>query len=150
MSLQSKIMEEMKAAMKAKDQIVLESLRAIKSAILLAQTETGAKQELSEEDEIKLLQKLVKQRKDSAAIYIEQGRTDLAAPETAQAAVIEKFLPAQLSEEEVAAIVSKIISDTGADGMKDMGKVMGLAGKELAGKADGKTISTIVKQKLTT
>ena len=148
MSLQSKIMDSMKEAMKAKDTVALESLRAIKSGILLAQTESGAKEEISEEDEIKLLQKLVKQRKDSAAIYIEQGRQDLADPEIAQAAVIEKFLPAQLGEEEVEAVVKKIITDNGFSGMADMGKVMGIASKELAGQADGKTISSAVKKAL--
>lgn len=141
-------MDSMKEAMKAKDTVALESLRAIKSGILLAQTESGAKEELSEEDEIKLLQKLVKQRKDSAAIYIEQGRQDLADPEIAQAAVIEKFLPAQLGEEEVEAVVKKIIADNGFSGMADMGKVMGIASKELAGQADGKTISSAVKKAL--
>lgn len=149
MSLQSQIMDAMKTAMKAKDTVSLESLRAIKSAILLAQTETGAREEISKEDEIKLLQRLVKQRKDSAAIYIEQGRPDLAEPEVAQAAVIEQFLPAQLSEAEVETIVAKTIADTNAEGMKDMGKVMGLVSAELAGKADGKTISNIVKKLLT-
>ncbi|MAQ75437.1 MAG: glutamyl-tRNA amidotransferase [Aquimarina sp.] len=148
MSLQDNVMTAMKEAMKAKDTNALTSLRAIKSAILLAQTESGAKQELSEEDEIKLLQKLVKQRKDSAAIFAEQGRDDLAQPELDQAAVIEQFLPEQLSEEEVEKVVEDIIAKTGADGMKDMGKVMGMASQELAGKADGKTISTIVKNKL--
>jgi len=148
MSLQSKIMEEMKAAMRSKDTVALEALRAVKSAILLAKTDSGAKDELNQDEEIKLLQKLVKQRKDSATIFTEQGREDLAAPEIAQAAVIEKFLPEQLSEDEVASIVNSIIEKTGASSMKDMGKVMGMASKELAGKADGKTISTIVKQKL--
>ncbi|WP_340075491.1 GatB/YqeY domain-containing protein [Leptobacterium sp. I13] len=148
MSLQEQIMGEMKAAMRSKNTVALEALRAIKSAILLAKTETGAKEELSKEEEIKLLQKLVKQRKDSAAIYEEQGREDLAAPEIAQANVIEKFLPEQLSEEEIAEIVTKVIAETSAEGMKDMGKVMGAVTKTLAGKADGKTISTIVKQKL--
>ncbi|MEL1245739.1 GatB/YqeY domain-containing protein [Flavobacterium sp. DGU11] len=148
MSLQTQIMDEMKTAMKAKDTIALESLRAIKSAILLAQTESGAKEEISQEDEIKLLQRLVKQRKDSANIYIEQGRQDLADPELAQVAVIEKFLPAQMSEEEVEAIVKKIIADNGFSGMADMGKVMGIASKELAGTADGKTISNVVKKSL--
>lgn len=148
MSLSAKIMDSMKEAMKAKDTVTLESLRAIKSAILLAQTESGAKEEISEEDEIKLLQRLVKQRKDSANIYIEQGRQDLADPEIAQAAVIEKFLPAQLSEEEVEAVVKRIVADNGFAGMADMGKVMGIASKELAGSADGKTISTVVKRVL--
>lgn len=140
-------MEQMKAAMKAKDSLTLESLRAIKSALLLANTESGAG-ELSEADEIKLVQKLVKQRKDSAAIFAQQGRDDLAAPELAQAEVISKFLPEQLSEEEIEKVVVATIAATGASGMQDMGKVMGMVSKELAGQADGKTISTIVKSKL--
>ncbi|MCO6147064.1 GatB/YqeY domain-containing protein [Flavobacterium sp. NRK1] len=148
MSLQNDIMDAIKNAMKAKDTVALESLRAVKSALLLAQTESGAKEELSAEEEIKLLQRLVKQRKDSANIYIEQGRQDLADPELEQAAVIEKFLPAQLSEEEVEAVVKKIIADNGFSGMADMGKVMGIASKELAGTADGKTISNAVKKAL--
>jgi uncharacterized protein YqeY len=148
MSLQSQIMDAMKTAMKEKDTVALESLRAIKSGLLLAQTESGAKEEISAEDEIKLLQKLVKQRKDSAAIYIQQGRQDLADPELAQAAVIEKFLPAQLTEEEVEAVVRRIIAENGFSGMADMGKVMGIANKELAGTADGKTISGAVKKAL--
>ena len=148
MSLQIQINEEIKTAMRAKDTVSLESLRAVKSALLLAQTETGSKEEISEEDEIKLLQRLVKQRKDSANIYVEQGRPDLAEPELLQAAVIEKFLPAQLSEAEVEAVVAKIIADSGASGMASMGKVMGEASAQLAGKADGKTISTIVKKLL--
>ncbi|NNE75579.1 MAG: GatB/YqeY domain-containing protein [Pricia sp.] len=148
MSLQQQVMEEMKMAMKAKDKVALESLRAIKSALLLAQTETGPSTQLTEEDEVKLVQKLVKQRKDSAAIFKQQGREDLAQPELAQVAVIEKFLPEQLSEEEIEKVVVKTIDDTGASGMKDMGKVMGIVSKELAGQADGKTISTIVKNKL--
>lgn len=134
--------------MKEKNTVALESLRAIKSAILLAQTESGAKEEISQEDEIKLLQRLVKQRKDSAAIYTEQGRADLAQPEIEQAAVIEKFLPAQLSEAEVEAKIKAIIADNGFSGMGDMGKVMGVASKELAGSADGKTISNVVKKLL--
>lgn len=141
-------MTQLKDAMRAKDAVKLEALRAIKSGLLLAQTETGSKEAISEEEEIKLLQKLVKQRKDSAAIYKEQNREDLAKPELDQAAVIEQFLPEQLSEEEVEAKVDEIIAQTGAEGMKDMGKVMGLASQALAGKADGKTISMIVKRKL--
>ena len=137
----------MKTAMKAKDSVALESLRAIKSALLLASTESGAG-ELSEADEIKLVQKLVKQRKDSAAIFSEQGRSDLAEPELAQVAIIEKFLPEQLTEEEIEKVVVQTIETTGASGMQDMGKVMGMVSKELAGQADGKTISTIVKNKL--
>jgi len=148
MSLQEKVMTEIKAAMKAKNSVALESLRAIKSAILIAQTDKGAGGELSEEDEIKLVQKLVKQRKDSASIFNEQGRNDLAEPELAQVAVIEKFLPAQLSEEEIEKVVVNTITSVGATGMQDMGKVMGIVSKELAGQADGKTISTIVKSKL--
>lgn len=147
MSLQDKINEEIKTAMRAKDTVSLESLRAVKSALLLMQTDSGAK-EITQDDEIKLLQRLVKQRKDSANIFTEQGRPDLAEPELQQAAVIEKFLPAQLSEEEVEAVVAKIIAETGASGMASMGKVMGQASAELAGKADGKTISTIVKKLL--
>lgn len=147
MGLQQDVMEQMKAAMKAKDTVALESLRAIKSALLLASTESGAS-ELSEGDEIKLVQKLVKQRKDSAAIFAEQGRSDLAEPELAQVAVIEKFLPEQLTEEEIEKVVVQTIEATGASGMQDMGKIMGIVSKELAGQADGKTISTIVKAKL--
>ncbi|WP_428223483.1 GatB/YqeY domain-containing protein [Flavobacterium sp.] len=148
MSLSAQIMVEMKEAMKAKDAVALEALRAIKSAILLAQTESGAKEELSADDEIKLLQRLVKQRKDSATIYTEQNRADLAEPELAQVAVIEKFLPAQLSEAEVEAAVAKIIADGGFSGMAAMGQVMGQASKALAGQADGKTISNVVKKLL--
>lgn len=148
MSLLEQINEEIKTAMRAKDTVALESLRAVKTAILLAQTETGAKAELSQDEEIKLLQRLVKQRKDAAAIYIEQSRQDLADPELLQSAVIEKFLPAQLSEAEIEAAVVKIIADNGFSGMPDMGKTMGIASSELAGKADGKTISTIVKKLL--
>ena len=141
-------MEALKEAMKAKDTVALESLRAIKSAILLAKTEAGAAEELSEADELKLLQKLVKQRKDSAALYAQQGRNDLAEPELAQMAVIEKFLPAQLSEAEVETALRGIINQVGATTPKDMGKVMGVATKQLAGKTDGKLISEIVKRLL--
>ena len=148
MSLQTKVMEALKEAMKAKDTVALESLRAIKSAILLARTEAGASEELSEADELKLLQKLVKQRKDSTALYTQQGRNDLAEPELAQMAVIEKFLPAQLSEAEVEEALKGIIAQVGATSPKDMGKVMGAATKQLAGKADGKLISDIVKKLL--
>ena len=148
MSLESQIMEEMKNAMRAKDTVALEALRAIKSGIILAKTEAGASDTLSADDEIKLLQKLVKQRKDSAAIFTEQGRTDLAEPELAQVAVIEKFLPAQMSEAEVEAAVAQILAENGFSGMAAMGQVMGIASKALAGKTDGKTISTIVKKLL--
>ncbi len=146
--MQQRVMEEMKTAMKAKDTVALESLRAIKSALLMAQTETGAGAGLTEDEEVKLVQKLVKQRKDSAAIYTEQGRADLAEPELAQAAVIERFLPEQLTEEEIEKVVVQTIESVGASGMKDMGKVMGIVSQELAGQADGKTISNIVKRKL--
>ena len=148
MSLEKKVMDSMKEAMKAKDSQALEALRSIKSALLLAQTESGTKSEISEVEEIKLLQRLVKQRKDSANIYNEQGRADLAKPELAQIKVIEKFLPEQMDEAEVEKIVAEIIAETGASSMADMGKVMGLANAKIAGKADGKTISTIVKAKL--
>ena len=148
MSLSTKIMDEMKIAMRAKDTVALEALRAIKSEILLAQTASGSKEEISEEDEVKLLQRLVKTRKESARIFTEQNRPDLAEPELAQVAVIEKFLPAQLSEEEVEAVVAKIIAETGASGTASMGKVMGLASAQLGGTAEGKTISAIVKKLL--
>lgn len=148
MSLQTLIMDEIKAAMRAKDTVALEALRAIKSEMLLAATSSGSKEELTQDDEIKLLQKLVKTRKESARIFTEQNRPDLAEPELAQVAVIEKFLPAQLSEEEVEAVVAKIIADTGASGIASMGKVMGLASAQLGGTAEGKTISTIVKKLL--
>jgi hypothetical protein len=148
MSLQEKIMDKMKEAMKTKDKVALESLRAIKSELLLIQTKSAASEELTEDDEIKLLQKLVKQRKDSAAIYKEQGRNDLAEPELAQVEVISQFLPAQMSDEDVKKAVVEIIKSVGATSMKDMGNVMALASKQLAGKADGKSISTAVKQLL--
>lgn len=148
MSLQTKIMEALKQAMKAKDATALEALRAIKSELLLAQTSGGAS-EISSAEEIKLLQKLVKQRKDSATIFREQNREDLAAPELAQVAVIESFLPAQLSVEQVKEVISEIISQGNFSGMQAMGQVMGLANEKLAGGADGKTISSIVKQLLT-
>ena len=148
MSLQDKLMLKMKEAMKSKDKVALESLRAIKSEILLALTKSGGGEGLSEADELKLLQKLVKQRKDSAAVYLEQGRSDLADPELAQVKVIAQFLPEQMSEEDLKQVISAIIEKVGASTMKDMGKVMGMASKQLAGKSDGKTISTIVKQLL--
>lgn len=148
MSLLNSLNDELKAAMRAKDSLKLEALRAIKSAVLLVKSATAGDVDLTEEEEIKLLQKLVKQRKDSAVIFKEQNRDDLAAPEEAQAKVIAQFLPDQLSQQEIEQIVDEIVAKTGAQGMKDMGKVMGMASKEMAGKADGKTISTIVKQKL--
>lgn len=149
MSLSTQIMDEMKTAMRAKDTVALEALRAIKSEILLAQTATGDKKDITEEEEVKLLQKLVKTRKDSTKIFTEQNRMDLAEIELAQIAVIEKFLPAQLSEAEVEAIIAKIIAETGASGIASMGKVMGLASAQLGGTAEGKTISTLVKKLLT-
>lgn len=148
MSLEVKIMDQMKEAMKAKDSVALEALRAIKSAIILAKTEAGATDTLTEEQEIKMLQRLVKMRKDSAEIFTKQNRPDLAEPELAQIAVIEKFLPAQLSEEEVEAIIAKIIAETGASGIASMGKVMGLATAQIGGQAEGKVISGIVKKLL--
>jgi hypothetical protein len=147
MSLQADIMTAIKVAMKAKNQMALAALRAVKSEILLVQT-SGLGEELSREVEIKILSKLVKQRKDSAAIFTEQNRNDLAEPEIAQAEVISQFLPEQLDEAAIAKAIEKAIADTGAEGMKDMGKVMGIVGSQLAGKADGKTISTLVKAKL--
>lgn len=148
MSLSNQLMDSIKTAMRAKDTVALEALRAIKSEILLAQTASGNKEEITEADEIKLLQKLVKTRKDSATIFTQQNRPDLAEPELAQIAVIEQFLPAQLSEAEVEAVVAKIIAETGASGISSMGKVMGLAAAQLGGTAEGKTISTIVKKLL--
>ncbi len=146
MSLQEQVMSQMKEAMKAKNTLALQALRAVKSAILLEQTSGNG--DLTSDDEIKLLQKLVKQRKDSAALYQEQGRADLMQPELDEAAVIEQFLPKQLSVEDVKTAVQQIISKVGATSMQDMGKVMGLASKELAGQSDGKTISTVVKELL--
>jgi uncharacterized protein YqeY len=148
MSLQDDIMAAMKTAMKEKDQTALAALRAVKSEILLAKTASGSGDELTEEQEIKILSKMVKQRKDSAAIFLEQDRKDLAIPEIDQAEVISQFLPEALSEEEIEKVVVATIESVGAEGMKDMGKVMGVVSKELAGQADGKTISTIVKAKL--
>ncbi len=148
MSLETQIMDDMKAAMRNKDKVALEAIRAIKGALILAKTEAGATGEMSEADEIAILSKLKKQRADAAAIYRTQNRADLAEPEEAQIAIIENYLPAQLSEEKVKETIAAIIAQTGAEGMKDMGKVMGMANKEMAGKADGKTISTIVKSLL--
>ena len=148
MSLQDAIMTALKAAMKSKDTLALTSLRSVKSAILLAQTESGSKGNMSEADEVKLLQKLVKQRRDSAEIFTQQNRPDLAAPEMSEAEIISQFLPEMLSEEAVEKAVLSAIQKLGAQGMKDMGKVMGSLNKELAGKTDGKTISTLVKKHL--
>ena len=145
MSLEKQIMDEMKAAMKSKDSVALQALRAVKSAFLLAKTASGSGNGLTPEQEIKIIQKQVKQRKDSSAIFIQQGRQDLAEPELAEAAILEKFLPEALSEEAIAKVVVSTIEKIGASGMKDMGKVMGIVSKQLAGKADGKTISGIVR-----
>ncbi len=147
MSIQKEVMEQMKSAMKSRDKVALESLRALKSAFLLANT-SGGSVELSESDELKIVQKLVKQRKDSAAIFSEQGRDDLADPEIAQAKILEQFLPQQLSEEELKKAIEEIVAQTGASSMRDMGKVMGIASKQLGGKADGKAISMVVKELL--
>ena len=148
MSLEQKIMAELKTAMLAKDEKSLRSLRAIKAAILLAKTSEGASGDLKEDDEIKLLQKLVKQRKDSLEIFQQQKRTDLAQKEQEEIEVIEKFLPKQLSPDEIKTELSAIIDEVGASTPADMGKVMGVATKKLAGKADGKTISALVKELL--
>ena len=147
MSLQDQVMDAMKTAMKAKDTVALESLRAIKSALLLQQSEAGSAP-ISQQDEIKLLQKLVKQRKDSATIYAEQGRQDLADPELAQVAVIETFLPAPLSEEALGQLITDCIAETRATSMKDMGKVVGLVNERAAGRAEGKLIAQLVKASL--
>ena len=149
MNLEQKIMIDLKAAMLAKDEKSLRSLRAIKAAIIIAKTAEGAGGEISEEEESKLLQKLVKQRKDSLEIFQQQNRTDLAQKEEEEIAVIEKFLPKQLSEEELKEALTKIIADAGAKSSADLGKVMGIATKQFAGKADGKTISSLVKELLT-
>lgn len=148
MSLEQKIMGELKTAMLAKDEKSIRSLRAIKAAIILAKTSEGAGGEIKEDEEIKLLQKLVKQRKDSLEIFQQQNRTDLAQKEQEEIEVIEKFLPKQMSGEELKAALQEIIHQTGAASPADMGKVMGVATKQLAGKADGKAISTMVKELL--
>ena len=149
MGVLSTLSEEMKNAMRSKDSLKLESLRAIKSAVLLAQTSGGGNSgELTDEDVIKLLQRLVKQRKESAAIFRDQNRPDLAETEEAQAAIIEEFLPVQMPDDELESTVGLIIETSEASGMKDMGKVMGMASKQLAGKADGKRIADTVKKML--
>ncbi len=148
MNLEQKVMADMKTAMLAKDEKGLRGLRAIKAAIILAKTAEGANGEIKEDDEIKLLQKLIKQRKDSLEIYEQQKRTDLAQKEQEEIQIIEKFLPKQLSADELKTLISKIIADLGASSPADMGKVMGVATKQLAGKADGKTISSVVKELL--
>ena len=148
MALEQQIMAQMKDAMKAKDEATLRSLRAIKAEIIKAKTEPGAGGEIDEATEQKFLQKMMKQRRDSLEIFEKQGRTDLAIKEKEEMAVIEKFLPRQLAEADIKLIVEKIIADTGASSAADMGKVMGAASKQLAGQADGKTISNIVKELL--
>ncbi len=144
MSLESRIMTDLKEAMKSKNQVALRGIRAIKAAILLAKTDGSGKQ-LDEAGEIKLVQKLVKQRQDSLDIYTKQNREDLAVIEREEIEILKKYLPEQLGEDELKKIISQIVSETGAVGMKDMGKVMGMANQKLAGKADGKTIASIVK-----
>ena len=148
MGLEQKVMAELKTAMLAKDEAGLRSLRAIKAAILLVKTSEGGGGELKEEDEIKLLQKLVKQRKDSLEIFQQQNRPDLAKKEEEEIAVIERFLPKQLSTDELKESLVKIIADVGATSPADLGKVMSIASKQFAGKADGKTISSLVKELL--
>ena len=148
MSLEQQIMGEMKEAMKSKNEVALRSLRAIKAEIIKAKTEPGAGGEIDEATEQKFLLKMMKQRRDSLDIFEKQGRADLAVKEKEEMSVIERFLPKQMSEAEIKEAVSKIIADTGASSAADMGKVMGIASKQLAGKADGKTISAIVKEML--
>jgi len=147
MSLQEKVTQIMKEAMRAKDKLRLEAVRAIKSELLLAKT-SGGDGEMNEEAEIKILQKLVKQRRDSAEIYKQQARAELADNELAQANIIEEFLPAQLSDDELEAALKEVIDSLGASSMKDMGKVMGTANAKLKGKADGKRIAEFVKKAL--
>ena len=148
MSLEQQIMTELKTAMLAKDEKSVRSLRAIKAAIIVAKTAEGAKGEIGEAEEIKLLQKMVKQRKDSLEIFTQQGRPELAAKEQEEIEIIERFLPKQMSEGDLRQAVEAIIRETGASSPAEMGKVMGIANKQLAGKADGKTISAMVKELL--
>jgi len=147
MTLEQRITADMKTAMKAKDKVSLRGIRAIKSAILLQKTD-GSGKELDADGEISLLQKLVKSRQDSLDIYTKQNREDLAVTEREEIEVISKYLPEQLSEAELGALIDEVITKTGASSMKDMGKVMGMANKQAAGRADGKTIASLVKQKL--
>lgn len=148
MSLQEDLTNALKSAMKSKDQVALTALRAIKSSIILLKTQSSTAIEISREQELKLLQKLVKQRQDSASIYTQQKRQDLADSELAEAAVISQFLPEMLGVDEIKSIVEEVVNSIGASGMKDMGRVMGMVSKKLAGKADGKTIATVVKEQL--
>ena len=147
MNLEAKINADLKEAMKAKDEKALRGIRAIKSAILIQKT-SGANVEVSEDDEIKILQKLVKQRKESLNIFEQNGRAELAQTEREEIEIIERYLPQQMSEADVEAVVKNIITETGASSMKDMGKVMGAANKQLAGQAEGAVISSIVKRLL--
>lgn len=148
MSLEAKVMEEIKTAMRAKDEAALRTLRAIKAAILIEKTSANASDTISEADEIKMLQKMAKQRRDSLEIFTQQNREDLAVKEREELAIIERFLPKQMSQEELQAELKAIIAEVGASSPADMGKVMGAASKRLAGKADGKAISENVKQLL--
>lgn len=148
MTLEDKIMADLKDAMKAKDQEKLTALRGIKSAILLAKTEKGKTHQLSEADELRILQKLVKQRNESAAIYKEQGRQDLYEKEMAEAKLISSYLPAPLSADELKKGVQEIIAETGASGIQDMGRVMKEATRRFAGRADGATLSSLVRELL--
>ena len=148
MSLEQDIMSAMKDAMRSKNQVALRALRAVKSALIIQKTEVGSSSEMSDKDEMKLLQKLVKQRRDSADIFSKQNREDLAKPELEEVEVISKFLPAAMSESEIESVVKETIASLGAEGMKDMGKVMGVVSGKLAGKADGKTISILVRSNL--
>jgi uncharacterized protein YqeY len=148
MNLEAKIMESLKTAMKAKDEVALRTLRAIKAAIIIEKTAEGASGEIDEATEIKMLQKMAKQRKDSLQIFEQQQREDLASKEREELVIIEQFLPAQMSEEEIKQALQQIINTVGASSMADLGKVMGIASKELAGKADGKVIATLVKELL--
>lgn len=147
MSLETELMPELKAAMKSKDQAALRGIRAIKAAILLAKTD-GSGQELDQAGEIKILQRLVKQRQESQEIFLKQGREDLALIEEEEIKVIQRFLPAQLADEDIEKIVQEVITQIGATGMSDMGKVMGIASNKIAGQADGKTLAAIVKKSL--
>lgn len=148
MSLEAKIMESLKTAMKAKDEVALRTLRAIKAAIIIEKTAEGATGEIDEATEIKMLQKMAKQRKDSLEIFEQQLREDLASKEREELAIIEQFLPAQMNEEEIKQALQLVIAQVGASSMADLGKVMGIASKELAGKADGKLIASLVKELL--
>lgn len=148
MSLEKTIMDALKTAMKAKDQVSLRTLRAIKNEIIKAKTAEGASGEIDEATELKMLNKMAKQRRDSLAIFTEQGRSDLATTEQEELNVIESFLPEQLSEEKINAIIEEVIAETGASSPKDMGRVMGATNKKVAGRADGKLVASLVKQRL--